>query len=262
MIDDDDIKVVLKDFETISLSELNGDSFMDRIEIKYLFPVNKIGELIRLMKDNYKLLEIKQTRALPYITTYMDTTDYFFYNQHIRGEFARHKIRHRRYEINGDSFLEIKMKTNKGRTLKWRVENDFQPGVYNNDAEELIDMHLTVESSLLTPSLTTRFKRITAVGKETEERLTIDYNIDFTDPLTGSYIEMPYLGVIEMKKTGFSHRSPFNSLAKSLYIYPEGFSKYCTGNAILKPRLKTNMLKPKILLLKSIENEYIQSCRN
>jgi len=262
MTDDKDIKTSLNSYETISLDELNGDSFMDRIEIKYLFPVNKIGELIRLMQENYKVLEIKQTRALPYITTYLDTTDFFFYNQHIRGKLARYKIRHRRYEINGDSFLEIKMKTNKGRTLKWRVENIYEPGVYNNNAEKLMDMYLTVESSLLNPSLTTRFNRITMVGKKTDERLTIDYNINFTDPVTGSYTEMPYLGVIEMKKTGFSLRSQFNSLAKSLYIYPEGFSKYCTGNAILKPGLKTNMIKPKILLLKSIENEYIKSRRN
>jgi hypothetical protein len=262
MIDDSDIKNALIDLNPVSLQEINSLSMMDRVEVKYIFPVNKMSALIRLLKDNYRVLEIKNTRALPYNTTYLDTSDYLFYNQHTRGEFSRHKIRYRRYEINGDSFLEIKMKTNKKRIIKWRIENSFEPGVYNEDAEDLIGLYLPVSSSLLSPSLINRFNRITVIGKETDERITLDYNINFTDPNSGSYTEMPYLGVIEMKKTGFSQCSPFNSIAKSLNIYPEGFSKYCTGNAILKTGLKTNMIKPKILLLNKIENEYIKSCSN
>jgi hypothetical protein len=115
---------------------------------------------------------------------------------------------------------------------------------------------------MLSPSLVNRFNRITVIGKDTDERITLDYNIDFTDPENDAYTELPYLGVIEMKKLGYSQSSPFNSIAKSLNIYPEGFSKYCTGNAILKTGLKTNMVKQKILLLNKIENDYIKSCSN
>jgi len=142
------------------------------------------------------------------------------------------------------------------------VESIFEPGVYDSDAEKLIGAFLPVKSSVLRTSLINRFNRITVIGKDTDERITLDYNISFTDPDNGAYTEMPYLGVIEMKKTGFSECSPFNTIAKSLGIYPEGFSKYCTGNAILKSELKTNMIKPKILLLNKIQNEYIESCRN
>jgi hypothetical protein len=154
------------------------------------------------------------------------------------------------------------MKTNKRRTLKWRVENSFYPGVYDENAEKLINQHLRVESSKLIPVLLNPFKRITVVGKETYERITLDYNISFTDPSSGSSAEMPYLAVVELKKAGFSQYSPFNSLVKQLNIHPEGFSKYCTGNAILKNYLKTNMIKPKLLLLNKIENEYTSSSGN
>ncbi len=261
MIDDSDIINALKELSPVSLTEINSASLMDRVEIKYVFPVHKMPLLINLMKDKYIVLEINKTRALPYNTMYLDTQCYLFYNQHTRGELSRHKIRYRKYEINGDSFLEIKKKTNKNRTVKWRVENVFEPGGYDNDAEKLIGTYLPVGSSVLSPSLINRFNRITVIGKETDERITLDYNISFTDPESGEYTEIPYLGVIEMKKTGFSQCSAFNTIAKSLNIYPEGFSKYCTGNAMLKTGLKTNMIKPKILLLNKIQNEYIEYSR-
>ncbi len=262
MIDDRHILSSLGSLTPISLQEINGANLMDRVEIKYLFSFSRLSDLINLMKDKYIVLEIKNTRALPYCTTYLDTKEYLFFNQHNRGELSRYKIRYRQYEINGDSFLEIKMKNNKRRTYKWRVENLFQPGVWDEKAELLINSHLGLTASKLFPVLINRFNRITVVGKETDERITLDYNISFTDPLTGSYTEMPYLAVIELKKPEFSQFSYFNSLIKQMNIHPEGFSKYCTGNAILKNFLKTNMIKPKLLLLNKIENEYTSSSGN
>lgn len=262
MTNDQDILESLKSLDPISLEEINSDSLMDRVEVKYILSVKKLSHLIDLMKDNYFVLEIKNTRALPYYSTYLDTSEYLFYNQHSRGELARHKIRYRKYEINGDSFLEIKMRSNKNRILKWRIESTFQPGGYDENALSFIKEYLPVDSSLLKPVLINRFNRITVAGKGSDERITFDYNINFTDPATGLFTEMPYLAVVELKKPVFSHRSLFNSLVKQMHIYPEGFSKYCTGSAILKDELKKNMVKPKILILNRIENEYIKSINN
>jgi hypothetical protein len=262
MINDQAIRESLTALKPISLEKINSDCLMDRMEIKYVFSIKKLCQLINLMKDQYVVLEIQNTRALPYFTTYFDTHGYMFYNQHTRGELARYKIRYRKYEINGDSFLEIKMRSNKNRIIKWRIENNFQSGGFDDQADNFINEYLPVRSTLLTPVLINRFNRITMVGKGSEERITLDYNINFTDPVTGFYTEMPYLAVVEMKKPGISQFSPFNSLVKQMNIYPEGFSKYCTGSAILKKDLKANMVKPKILLLNKIENEYIKSYSN
>jgi hypothetical protein len=262
MINDQDIRESLQALAPISLEEINGDSLMDRVELKYIFSVNKLSQLVDLMRDNYYVLEIKNTRALPYYSTYLDTSEYLFYNQHSRGELARHKIRYRKYEINGDSFLEIKMRSNKNRILKWRIESTFQPDLYDENALAFMKEYLPVDSSLLTPVLINRFNRITVAGKDSDERITLDYNINFTDPVTGLFTEMPYLAVVEMKKPAFSHHSLFNSMVKQMNIHPEGFSKYCTGSAILKNELKKNMVKPKILLLNRIKNEYTKSNSN
>ena len=76
-----------------------------------------------MLSNHYQVLEINNMRILPYSTTYLDTSDYLFYYQHVRGEFERYKLRYRKYEATNESFLEIKKKTNKGRTIKWRIEN-------------------------------------------------------------------------------------------------------------------------------------------
>ena len=55
-------------------------------------------------------------------TLYFDTPDRQMYAEHQRGRKNRQKIRVRRYESSGVSFLEVKRKNNKGRTDKKRME--------------------------------------------------------------------------------------------------------------------------------------------
>ncbi len=235
---------------------------MDRVEIKYLFSVRKFSDLIDLLDGKYKVLEVNNLRALPYHTTYLDTPDYLFFNQHARGELKRHKIRYREYESTGDSFLEIKMKTNKRRTVKWRIINNLITGSFDDQAVGFMLEHLPYKSTQVSPVLVNRFTRVTLIGLESEERITIDFNIYFSDPIHGLSIDLPFLTIVELKRKGYSHSSPFINLIKKLDIRSSRFSKYCTGNAILNDFLKINNMKPTILLLNKIEHEYNKCNRN
>ena len=111
----------LSSLNPIGLEEIGCLKLMSRFDTKYLFSVRKLSDLIDHLEGKYKVLEIGNLRVFPYHTTYMDTPDYLFYNQHVRGELGRHKIRYRIYESTGDSFLEVKKKTNKRRTIKYRL---------------------------------------------------------------------------------------------------------------------------------------------
>ena len=111
-----DIEGELSKLNSVSLDSLYSVRLMNRIEIKYVFTIRKLPDLISMLGSHYQVLEIKNMRILPYSTTYLDTSDYLFYSQHVRGEFARYKLRYRKYEATNESFLEIKKKTNKGRT--------------------------------------------------------------------------------------------------------------------------------------------------
>jgi hypothetical protein len=208
------------------------------------------------MGDHFHVLEICNMRILTYSTTYLDTDDCLFYNQHVRGEYDRHKIRYRKYEATEESFLEIKKKTNKGRTIKWRIAGKPSSGTFDSQASGFLREHLPVSSILVRPTLLNQFTRITLAGFELKERVTIDFNISFTRPETMEHINLPYLAIAELKKEAYSDSSHFKTLIRQLNVYPAAFSKYCVGSALLNDSLKRNMIKPKLLLLNKLENEY------
>jgi hypothetical protein len=251
-----DIQSVLSKINPVGLDSLSRIRLMNRIEIKYVFSARKLIDLVALLGRHYNVLEIRKMKILPYSTTYLDTEDFLFYNQHVRGEFARHKIRYRLYDATEESFLEIKKKTNKGCTLKWRIENRPSPGYLDPQASGFIMEYLPVSSALLNPSLLNKFTRITLAGIELKERITIDFNISFANPENMELITLPFMAIAELKKEAYSDSSHFKSLVRQLNIHPASFSKYCVGSALLNDSLKKNMIKPKLLLLKKLENEY------
>jgi hypothetical protein len=257
-----DIAAALSAFNPIGLDGIGSVRFMNRFDTKYVFCVSKLTDLINLLGGKYKVLEIADLRVFPYLTTYLDTPDYLFYNQHVTGKLERHKIRYRKYESTGTSFLEIKLKTNKRRTIKWRIVNQLSTGTFDDRANIFLRKHFLFETEVVKPVLINRFTRATLIGLESKERITLDYNILFSSPDNDEHIEMPYLAIAELKKEGYSRNSAFSNLIKQLNIYPAGFSKYCMGSIFLNDSLKQNMLKPKLLFLNKIENEYISSCSN
>jgi hypothetical protein len=251
-----DIESELRKLNPVSLDSISGVRLMNRIEIKYVFTSRKLTELVALLGKHYNVLEICNMRILPYSTTYLDTEDFLFYYQHVRGELARHKIRYRKYEATEESFLEIKKRTNKGRTIKWRIENNTSSGSLDSRASQFVLEYLPVSSSLLRPSLLNKFTRITLAGIEQKERITIDFNISFAKAENMELTSLPYMAIAELKKEAYSDSSHFKSLVRQLNIYPTSFSKYCVGSALLNDSLKKNMIKPKLLLLNKLENEY------
>jgi hypothetical protein len=246
----------LNKLKPVSLNAIGSLRLMNRVEIKYVFCSGKLADLLDLLASQYQVLEIDDMKVFPYTTTYFDTEDFLFYRQHVRGELERHKIRFRKYEITGTSFLEIKKKTNKGRTIKQRIENELFSDSFNQEAVDFIEEYSPIRPSSLKPVLVNRFTRITLAGFEKKERITIDFNITFSDAGGGAEVSLPYLAIAEIKKEAYADSSMLKGIIKKLKVYPTGFSKYCVGSALTNPSLRRNMIKPRILLLNKIENEY------
>jgi hypothetical protein len=254
-----EIVTALMTLNPICLEAIDGVRLMNRVETKYLLSSERLVDLINLLDYRYNVLEINNLRVLPYLTTYLDTPDHLFYYQHVRGKLERNKIRYRKYESTSETFLEIKKKTNKGRNIKWRIENNPDSGSFDRPAISFLHKHLSVDSTIIKPNLINRFNRTTLIGLESKERITIDYNISFTEPDSQRKVLMPYLAIVELKKEGYSNCSNFNNIIKYLNMRSSTFSKYCTGIAILNESVKKNMIKSKLLLLNRIENEYTRS---
>lgn len=252
---DSEVISVLNSFETIPLYKMSKVQLMDRIDTKYVFSVNILPVLLNELAPYYKVMEICQDRVFPYTTTYLDTKDYLFYHQHMKGRLERYKVRFRKYELSGVSYLEIKKKTNKRRTEKVRIVNTLDPEGFDNRALCFITANSPFSASDLIPILSNRFTRTTLVNLETNERITFDFNLAFSD-LNGNTVELPFLSIAELKRQVHSNQSHFIGTAKKLGIRPTGFSKYCVGSFYLHDMPRWNLLKPKLLLINKLENEY------
>jgi hypothetical protein len=250
-----EIKNILDTFNSVRLEEIDKVRLMDRVDTKYIIPADRVPYLLNMMPARYRILEINNRRMSSYSTLYLDTPDHFFFNQHVTGRTERMKVRFRKYDSTGITFLEIKKKTKKGRTVKWRIENSLADYTCNESAIEFMNAHVPFNPGELRPVLTNKFKRITLTGFNVPERITIDLDLSFTS-IDGRSVELPLISIVELKSDGVASRSPFSRIIKQVSAYPTGFSKYCIGCALLYDLPMKSILKPKILLLNRIENEY------
>ncbi len=249
------IAQILKGFEPVGLDEMGSVRYMNRIDTKYLFPVTRLPQLLANVQKEYRALEIEKTRRFKYKTVYFDTPDLRFYNQHVTGKLNRSKVRIRTYESNGLTFLEVKHKSNKGRTCKSRLEKE--PGDMNHIEQSRLFLNemLSSDADNLKAVINTGFTRITLVSFAYSERITIDYNLSWNN-LRGETVNMPFLAIAEIKSDKSSTQSPFFCQLKQMGIRKSGFSKYATGMAMVNNAPKQNNLKPKFLLIKKIRDEF------
>ncbi len=251
-----EIKEVLDIFKPVGLEAMTNTRLMNRIDTKYVLCIRKVPELLTRMDGEYRVLEINNIRLFSYFTTYLDTSDFLFFNQHITGRLERNKVRYRKYETTGITYLEVKKRNNKNRTVKWRIEHNLVPGSECDEkACEFIKEHVPFKSLLLRPVLINSFKRITLVGSEINERITIDHDLSYSD-IAGNQAGFPYLAIVEHKRERLTSGSPAAKILKECFIHSTGFSKYCIGTVTMHNVPRKNLLKPKFLLINKIENEF------
>jgi hypothetical protein len=251
----EEINGIINGYTPITLNEMDNVQFMNRTDTKYVFPIHKLYDILKQASNKYRILEISNQRIFSYNSTYLDTSDYLFFYQQATGKMQRHKVRYRIYESTGVSYLEIKRKTNKNRTIKWRIKNCFDNTSCNDEAINFLKEYIPDECCNLRPVLTNMFSRMTLVGLETLERITIDCNLSFSNE-NGQHIKMPFLAIAELKREGFTNQSPFIHIMKQNNIRQTGFSKYCIGSALFYDVPHKIIMKQKYLLLNKIENEY------
>lgn len=247
------LKQILSSMTSISLEEMSGVKLMNRIDTKYLTHFNTFTELLNRISKYYYVQENGCSRVAQYQTVYYDTLDHQFYLQHHNGKATRNKIRVRKYCDTNQLFCEIKMKSNKGRTKKKRVEipdDQFLNFHNNRTVQQLIQKEIQIDFSLLFPSLENQFNRITLVNFEKTERLTIDFDIHFINHETNIERNIHDLVIIELKQEGRSS-SPFKQIMLDFPIYQKSFSKYCIGTVVTNPIIKSNNFKSRIRFIEN-----------
>ena len=168
---------ILQTFDPTSLKEMDAVKLLNRTDTKFVIPKDIFVRILPLLKENYKVLEIKNKRVAQYKTLYFDTDNFDFYKHHHNGWPNRYKVRMRKYIDSDICYLEIKNKR-KGRTLKNRIQiADFEEEMSETSLQFINDV-IPYEIHLV-KKIWNSFNRITLVNKIDKERLT-PFNTNIT----------------------------------------------------------------------------------
>ena len=242
---------VISDYEPISLSEMDSVSLMNRIDTKYLLPMGDALKILASLKGDYTVLDIEGNRLFEYLTTYFDTDDKKLLYDHLRGKLNREKVRTREYVGTRSRFFEMKLKTNKGRTVKKRIPKKGEMDSIQPEESEFLSSVSKLEANSLNPALEVKFNRITLVNLGQKERMTFDFNLAFGSGETLKGVDD--LVIIELKRDSEgAHRTKAMELLKEISARPSSMSKYCLGMILLNKAERYNAYKPKLLNLNKL----------
>ena len=233
-----------KGFKSITLKEMDKVQLMNRVDRKYWFNEVYLQPLLDALTDDYYLLAIGGNSLLPYASTYYETSNNQMYVSHHNGKLNRLKIRRRSYIESKISFLEIKFKNNKGRTIKKRILSEFGREEFTPEECHFISAFTSYNAKSLEPRLSNKFTRLTLVNKNFKERCTID--IDLRYHYKHNDVALENLVIVELKSDGNSTASPLALALRERRIMASGFSKYCLGRCLTDSSIKQNAFKGKI----------------
>lgn len=192
---------------TLDLDRIAAVRLMNRVDTKYLVDERRCMELLERAADQYYVQIIDDCRACRYATLYYDTPQWDMYHLHHNRRLTRQKIRTRTYVETGVTYLEIKSKSNKGRTHKRRMALDrslFAAAATDTAAADFLRREARYAPETLSPSLATRFVRVTLVNHAMTERLTIDFDLHFDNvrAADGGNKDMNGCGDMDMNSRG------------------------------------------------------------
>lgn len=240
---------ILKQFDPISLKEMDRVKLMNRTDTKFTFNFSQFELLLEDVLEHYHILEIEGKRISRYETLYYDTHNLALYTKHHNGELNRYKIRHRTYVESNIGFLEVKFKNNKGRTIKDRIKKKLVPFTWEDDSMAFLTEAIPYQPHTLIPTIWVNYSRLTLVNRTSAERLTIDLNLEYVKD--GLIKKLDNLVIAEVKQEKRSP-SPFLKVMKKYHIREGSISKYCMGIALTCKAVKRNNFKRKLLTLKHL----------
>jgi VTC domain len=203
------------------------------------------------LRDKYYVLEIENYRIMSYRSLYFDTTDFSFYMNHHNGKPNRYKVRYRHYLSTDTLFFEIKVRQ-KSKTSKERILIEEDANWEQNVPTEFFKAQRPLEKRVIEPKLEVWCQRVTLVGRESSERLTIDLNLSYRMPNGTSEVSFSKAVILELKYA--EKKTIFMPIAHQRHLRGRRFSKYSVGCGFMYPDLKSNMFKPQRIFIERIEN--------
>lgn len=243
----------LQNYAPISLSKMADVALLNRTDTKYVMSVATLQQIMPNLTDAYSTLTINGQRSSQYRTLYFDSAAFELYHRHHAGVLERYKVRSREYVDSQLAFLEVKHKTNKGRTIKSRLQTPELAASFDNESTEFLDATYPYDVAELEPKLWVGYRRVTLVSRFRKERVTVDLDLSYS--WEERLISLPHLAIVEIKQDGFSHDSDMGQQLRQHRVRATGFSKYCVGISLIYPYLKHNNFKPNLRIVEKLARE-------
>jgi len=249
----DQIENILPAFDPISLEEMDSVKLMNRTDTKFVYTVEQLPAILQDATKHYRILDIDGRRLFLYETLYLDTFDNQMYLDHHNGKLNRYKVRFRNYVDSNKIFLEIKFKTNTGRTIKKRIKRKEIDKLDSKKAKIYVEKNSPYLYETLEPKMWNKFWRLTLVHKSVTERITVDVNLSYFNQSEEK--NMSFISIAEVKQDRSGEPSDFIRILQSRKIFPTAFSKYCFGRNLLNRDLKHNRFKTRLLTLNKLHHD-------
>jgi hypothetical protein len=247
---------VARGFAAVSLRELGAAALMDRVDTKFVLPAAEAPAILESLAGEYRVLEVGGRRVARYNTRYFDTPELRLYHAHHAGRPRRHKVRVRTYVDSEARFLEVKLRTGKGRTAKERVPlaHDTLDPMERLDRDALLAPGVGFSARDLREALVVDYTRLTLVRNDVPERITLDLMLRFSRG--GEARSYPGVVIAEVKQE-HRVRSRFLDAMRARRLREGSLSKYCLGITALEPAARTNHFRRALRRLETIDQGHL-----
>lgn len=237
---------------TISLDELNETtSLLTRHDRKYIVEPDMVDRLMEEAARELKILEVGGQRVTPYRSTYFDTPDLISYRAAATSRRRRFKVRTRHYGDDPLGWLEVKVRSGRGHTIKQRVQLTGDGGAgpmatLDDRAMEFLSGFTEIAPHVgrLEATMVTTYDRATLATTgpvATGQRITVDRNLR-AHLIDGSPVDLgglPEMAIIEAK-SATEHPGTFDRTLWRAGRRPVSMSKYAISMARAHPGLAHN----------------------
>jgi hypothetical protein len=221
----------------------------DRVDVKYLVPLAAFEAVANRLLDTHVVLESDGRRAFAYRTTYFDTVALDAYREHLQRRRRRYKCRSREYVDSGLCAFEVKLKGERGRTVKHRMAYE-RARRDELSAPALAFVRECIEQAYgrrpdadLRPALAVAYTRVTLVAPELAERFTCDFDLVFSAP-DGTSGRL-HDGTVILESKSVRGGALAERVLRELGARPEPVcSKYCLGVGYTHAHVTRNRLLP------------------
>jgi hypothetical protein len=231
----------LDGFDVAPVALIEARALQQRVDRKYLLAAHQLETLLARLRQGYCALRAGPNVWARYESIYFDTSNRDLYHAHRCGRRPRYKVRIRHHLDRQLTFLEVKCKEKSGRTVKHRLALACGQDALGPHERTFIEAHAPIPALGLFPRVSVSFRRLTLLGCDHNERLTLDRDLRASTG-TGSAL-LDRIVIAELKQPQCVNHAGAAVILRTLDASSEALSKYCLATILLAP-VRANIFKP------------------